>query len=169
MKVLLPLPQEYLTCHHQTPNPACRSRQTSLSQVLVDQERHIPLQESFVTAGSQSTWQPQVRYPEGTMPQSSHRDLNACPSLSWTLRLEPIPICPSLCGWHRPRCGNGDTICLFSESFCTRLRTQRVSGSLRTEHTQASQHTGRSSAQSPSPRPGTRPAPCSVTSAGCRD
>lgn len=149
MKVLLPLLKEYLTCHHQTPDPACRSCQTSLSQVLVDQERHIPLQESFMTAVSQSTWQPQVRYSEGTMPHTSHWDLNACPSLSCTLRLEPIPICPSLCGWHRPCCGNRNTICLFSKSFCTRLRTQRVSGSLRTEHTQASQHTGRSSARSP--------------------
>lgn len=169
MKVLLPLLQEYLTCHHQTPDPACRSRQTSLSQVLVDQERHIPLQESFVTAVSQSTWQPQVRYPEGTMPHTSHRDLNACPSLSCTLRLEPIPICPSLCSGTDPAVETG-TRSVFSPSHSAQgyghsghpdpwgLNTRRC---LSTR--------GAALPRAPPDGPGTRHAPCFVTRTDCRD
>lgn len=38
-----------------------------------------------------------VRYPEGNTPHTSHRDLNAYPSLSCTVCSEPVPTCPSLC------------------------------------------------------------------------
>lgn len=44
--MLLPLLHEYLT-HHQTPDLGCRSRQTSLSLALVDQERQISPSEAF--------------------------------------------------------------------------------------------------------------------------
>lgn len=46
-EMLLPLLQEYLTHYHQTPDPDCRSRQTSLSLALVDQKRHISPSEVF--------------------------------------------------------------------------------------------------------------------------
>lgn len=46
-EMLLPLLQEYLPHYHQTPDPDCRSRQTSLSLALVDQKRHISPSEVF--------------------------------------------------------------------------------------------------------------------------
>lgn len=87
-----------LTRYHQIPDPGCRSRQTSLSLALVDQERHIPIwslygQLSARASGSHSTW---YSIQKGRTPQFSLGS-EFYPSLCCLACLEPILACPSLC------------------------------------------------------------------------
>lgn len=46
-EMLLPLLHEYWAHYHQTQDPGCRPRKTSLSLALVDQEKHISPSEAF--------------------------------------------------------------------------------------------------------------------------
>lgn len=90
-EMLLPLLHEYLTHYHQTPDPGCRPRKTSLSLALADQERHISPSEAFT-----DSYQPE--HLVGTVPDTVSRRENTT-ALTGILVLS-FTLLPSLLGVH---------------------------------------------------------------------
>lgn len=90
-EMLLPLLHEYLTHYHQTPDPGCRPRKTSLSLALADQERHISPSEAFTDSC-------QPEHLVATVPDTVSRRENTT-ALTGILVLS-FTLLPSLLGVH---------------------------------------------------------------------
>lgn len=152
-EMLLPLLYKYLTHYHQTPDPGCRSRQTSQSLALVDQKRHISPSEAFTDSC-------QPEHLVATVTDTISRRENTT-VLTGILVLS-FTLLPGLLA-HAFFQAAQTTLLQWGTSFFHAILHQAVdtmgSGSLRTGYVGVSAHEVWLS-QSPPDRPGTRQALC---------
>lgn len=132
MEVLLRLPQECLACHHQSPGPACRLRQTSCPRSSWTREdispsRSLPdcCQPEHLAAIGSPVWYSIQKGTRHTLLTRILMLILPSPARSaWSPFLPALPF-P---GWHRPtptpRNRGEDVIFLFSKSSCTTPLTQ---------------------------------------------